>query len=102
MLVNMIDMLNKAKLEKYAVPQFNINNLEWTRFILEECEENKSPVILGVSEGAAKYMGGFRTVYHIVNDLIEYLNKFDMLNGDPSAIISEITNKIKENELNIE
>lgn len=74
MLVNMIDMLNKAKLEKYAVPQFNINNLEWTRFILEECEENKSPVILGVSEGAAKYMGGFRTVYHIVKDLIDYLN----------------------------
>ena len=74
MLVNMCDMLNKAKDEKYAVPQFNINNLEWTRFILEKCEELNSPVILGVSEGAMKYMGGFKTIKDMVVDLIDYLN----------------------------
>lgn len=74
MLVNMKDMLKKAKEGKYAVPQFNINNLEWTRFILEECQNNNSPVILGVSEGAAKYMGGYKTVVDMVNDLIDYLN----------------------------
>ena len=74
MLVNMKDMLNRAKEGKYAVPQFNINNLEWTRFILEECQNNNSPIILGVSEGAASYMGGYKTVYDIVIDLIDYLN----------------------------
>ena len=74
MLVNMKDMLEKAKKDKYAVAQFNINNLEWTRFILEECEELKTPVILGVSEGAAKYMGGFKTIKDMVIDLVEYLN----------------------------
>ena len=74
MLVNMKEMLNIAKKEKYAVPHFNINNLEWTRFILEECEKLKSPVILGVSEGAGKYMGGFKTIYHMVIDLMDYLN----------------------------
>lgn len=74
MLVNMKEMLNKAKEFKYAVAQFNINNLEWTRFILEECQNNNSPVILGVSEGAAKYMGGFKTVADMVRDLIDYLN----------------------------
>ena len=74
MLVNMKDMLLKAKKKKYAVSQFNINNLEWTRFILEECEELKSPLILGVSEGAMKYMGGFKTVKDMVCDLIDYLN----------------------------
>lgn len=74
MLVNMKDMLTKAKNEKYATPQFNINNLEWTRFILEECEKIKTPVILGVSEGAAKYMGGFKTVKDMVTNLMEYLN----------------------------
>lgn len=74
MLENMKKMLNKAKKEKYAVPHFNINNLEWTRFILEECEQLKTPVILGVSEGACKYMGGFKTIYHMVSDLVEYLN----------------------------
>lgn len=73
MLVNMNFMLNNAKKCGYAVPQFNINNLEWTRFILEECQKNNSPVILGVSEGAAKYMGGFKTIFDIVNDLMEYL-----------------------------
>lgn len=74
MLVNMKSMLEKAKNEKYAVPHFNINNLEWTRFILEEVQKNNSPVILGVSEGAMKYMGGFKTVTDMVNNLIDYLN----------------------------
>ena len=74
MLVNMKKMLNKAKKEGYAIPQFNINNLEWTRFILEECNELKTPVILGVSEGAMKYMGGFKTIRDMVVDLIDYLN----------------------------
>lgn len=73
MLVNMNEMLKSAKDKKYAIAQFNINNLEWTRFILEECQNNLSPVILGVSEGAAKYMGGFKTVYDMVKDLVEYL-----------------------------
>jgi len=58
-LVNSIKMLQDAKKGKYAIPQFNINNLEWTKYILEECQANNVPVILGVSEGAAKYMGGF-------------------------------------------
>lgn len=74
MLVTMKNMLNDAYKNKYCVPQFNINNLEWTKFILEECNELKSPVILGVSEGAAKYMGGFSVVYNIVNSLINELN----------------------------
>ena len=59
MLVNFETMLNKAKEQHYAVPQFNINNLEWTKYILEKCNELHVPVILGVSEGATKYMGGF-------------------------------------------
>ena len=74
MLENMTRILNMAKDNKYAVAQFNINNLEWTRFILEECEDIKVPVILGVSEGATKYMGGFKTVVNLVKDLMEYLN----------------------------
>ena len=74
MIVSMKEMLNNAKIDKYAVPQFNINNLEWTRFILEECQKNNSPVILGVSEGAMKYMGGFKTIYDMTNDLMDYLN----------------------------
>ena len=74
MLENMKDMLNKAKENEYAVAQFNINNLEWTRFILEECQANQSPVILGVSEGAAKYMGGYKTVFGMVKNLMEHLN----------------------------
>ncbi|MBQ2639664.1 MAG: class II fructose-1,6-bisphosphate aldolase [Bacilli bacterium] len=63
-------MLLKAKKEHYAVPHFNINNLEWTRFILEECDKLNIPVILGVSEGAAKYMGGYITVTNLVKSLI--------------------------------
>lgn len=74
MLQNMIKMLDKAKKEGYAVPHFNINNLEWTKYILEACEEGKSPVILGVSEGAAKYMGGYNVVTSIVKGLIKDLN----------------------------
>ena len=74
MLENMKDMLNKADSGKYAVPQFNINNLEWTRFILEQCQELKTPVILGVSEGAIKYMGGYKTVSNLVKSLINDLN----------------------------
>lgn len=74
MLVNMKDMLNKADSGKYAVPHFNINNLEWTRFILEKCQELNSPVILGVSEGATKYIGGYKTVSNLVRSLISDLN----------------------------
>ena len=74
MLQNMRKMLKKAHDEKYAVPHFNINNLEWAKYILEECQENNSPVILGVSEGAAKYMGGYRVVSSMVKGLIKDLN----------------------------
>ena len=74
MIVNAINMLNKAKNEKKAVPQFNINNLEWTRYILESCDEANSPVILGASEGAIKYMGGYKTVFNLVKSLVEDLN----------------------------
>lgn len=74
MLVNMIDILNRAKNGKYAVAQFNINNLEWIRFILEETNKLQVPVILGVSEGAAKYMGGYVTVVNLVDNLIKYLD----------------------------
>jgi fructose-bisphosphate aldolase class II len=70
-LVSMTDMLNKGLKEKYAVGQFNINNLEWTQAILGAAEEEKSPVILGVSEGAARHMGGFITVVKMVEGLLE-------------------------------
>ncbi len=73
MLVNFNDMLQKAKKEHYAVPQFNINNLEWTKYILEECNKLNIPVILGVSEGAAKYMGGFLVVSSMVKAMIKSL-----------------------------
>lgn len=72
--MNVRDILKKAKNEKYAIPQFNINNLEWAKYILEVCEEEKSPVFLGVSSGAAKYMGGFNTVVGMVNGLKQDLN----------------------------
>ncbi len=74
MIVNTKKMLEKAKSGKYAVPHFNINNLEWTRYILEECEELNTPVIIGVSEGALKYMGGYHTVVGIVKNLVKDLN----------------------------
>ena len=73
MLENFVEMLNKAKKEHYAVPQFNINNLEWTKNILEECQNLNAPVILGVSEGAAKYMGGYKVVADMVKALMEEL-----------------------------
>ncbi|XKH50372.1 fructose-bisphosphate aldolase [Chryseomicrobium palamuruense] len=72
-LESMKDMLEKAKREGYAVGQFNINNLEYTQAILQAAEEEKSPVILGVSEGAARYMGGFNTVVHMVKGLMKDL-----------------------------
>ena len=74
MLVNGDKILHDAKVGKYAVPQFNINNLEWTKNILEECQNQNIAVILGVSEGAAKYMGGYKVVSAMVNALIEELN----------------------------
>ena len=74
MLVNSKKMLKEAKKNKKAVFQFNINNLEWTRYILEECDKLKVPVILGVSEGAIKYMGGYNVVAALCYSLISDLN----------------------------
>ena len=74
MLVNATEMLKKAKAEGYAVAQININNLEWTKAVLLTAEELKSPVILGVSEGAGKYMTGYKTVAAMVKAMIEELN----------------------------
>ena len=71
MLVSAREMLEKARDGKYAVGQFNINNLEWTKAILQTAEELKSPVILGVSEGAGKYMTGYKTVVGMVNGMLE-------------------------------
>ena len=70
MLVSAKEMLDKAKAGKYAVGQFNINNLEWTKAILLTAQENNSPVILGVSEGAGKYMCGYNTVVGMVNGML--------------------------------
>lgn len=74
MLVNSKDMLEKARLGGYAIPHFNINNLEWAKYILEECETLKVPVILGVSEGAKRYMGGYHVISYFVQGLIKDLN----------------------------
>ena len=74
MLVSAKEMLNKARDGKYAVGQFNINNLEWTKSILLTSQELQSPVILGVSEGAGKYMTGFKTVAAMVKAMMEELN----------------------------
>ena len=73
MLVSAEEMLKKAKAGHYAVGQFNINNLEWTKSILLTAQELKSPVILGVSEGAGKYMCGYKTVVGMVNGMLEEL-----------------------------
>ena len=73
-LVSAKEMLNKAYKEGYAVGAFNINNLEWTKAILLAAEESKSPVILGVSEGAAKYMTGYKVVTEMVKAMVESLN----------------------------
>jgi len=74
MLVSAKEMLTKALEGKYAVGQFNINNLEWTKAVLLTAQELKSPVILGVSEGAGKYMGGYKTIVGMVNGMLEELN----------------------------
>ena len=74
MLVSATEMLKKAVEGHYAVGQFNINNLEWTKAILLTAQENNSPVILGVSEGAGKYMTGFKTVAAMVSAMVETLN----------------------------
>lgn len=70
MITNTKEILLHAFQNGYAVAQFNINNLEWTRFILEECNEKKKPVILGVSEGAINYMGGYNVVVSLVKNLV--------------------------------
>lgn len=74
MIVNIERMLNKAYKERYAVPHFNINNLEWAKYILEECQRLNSPVIIGVSEGAIKYMGGYLVVATMVRSLVKSMN----------------------------
>ncbi len=74
MLVSAKEMLEKARDGHYAVGQFNINNLEWTKAILLTAQELNSPVILGVSEGAGKYMGGYKTIVGMVNGMLEGLN----------------------------
>ena len=71
MLVSAKEMLVKAKAGHYAVGQFNINNLEWTKAVLQTAQENNSPVILGVSEGAGKYMTGYKTIVGMVNGMLE-------------------------------
>ncbi len=72
-LVNMSEMTKKAFEGRYAIPHVNINNLEWTKAILTAAEEEKSPIILGTSEGAVKYMGGMKTIVGMVNGLVEDL-----------------------------
>jgi fructose-bisphosphate aldolase class II len=74
MLVSAKEMLEKARDGKYAVGQFNINNLEWTKAVLQTAQELNSPVILGVSEGAGKYMTGYKTVSAMVKAMIEEMN----------------------------
>ena len=73
-LVSATEMINKAHAGHYAIAAFNINNLEWTKAILEAVEETKTPVILEVSEGAAKYMCGFKTVANMVKNIYEALH----------------------------
>lgn len=73
MLVNSNNLLNNALKDGYAIAAYNINNLEWTRFILEACEEDKSPVILAVTEKSISYFGGVKVVYSVVKSLISEL-----------------------------
>ena len=91
MLVSAKEMLTKAKAGKYAVGQFNINNLEWTKAILQTAQENNSPVILGVSEGAGKYMTGFKTVAAMVKAMIEEMNKpaFESKTAEEKALYTQ-------------
>ena len=96
MLVNFIEMMNKAKKGHYAIPQFNINNLEWTKYILEQCNEMKVPVILGVSEGATKYMGGYKAVSLMVKGLIIRLLILPGHKEDTKKIIKYIYETYKD------
>ena len=73
MIVNATKILIKANEKRYAIPQFNVNNLEWAKYILEECQSNHSPVILGLSEGAIKYMGGYNVAVNVITTLVEDL-----------------------------
>ena len=90
MLVSAKEMLQKAKAGHYAVGQFNINNLEWTKAILLTAQENNSPVILGVSEGAGKYMTGYKTVVGMVNGFSSI-----MYDGSHSPIDENVANTKK-------
>jgi ketose-bisphosphate aldolase len=74
MIVNSKEILEKAKKNKIAIPQFNINNLEWTKYILEECNLNNSPVILGITEKTINYMGGYKVVASLIKNLDNSLN----------------------------
>lgn len=74
MIVNSKELLKTAKKNKEAIPQFNINNLEWTKYILEECNLNNSPVILGITEKTIEYMGGYSVVTSIIRSLYKELN----------------------------
>ena len=84
MLVNATNMLLKARDGHYAVGQFNINNLEWTKSILLTAQEMNSPVILGVSEGAGKYMTGFKTVAAMVSAMVDSMGITCLLYTSPS------------------
>ena len=100
MLVSATEMLKKAKAGHYAVGQFNINNLEWTKAILLTAQELNSPVILGVSEGAGKYMTGYKTVVGMVNGMMEELNitvpvALHLDHGHPSCSTDLITRSKK-------
>ena len=91
MLVSATEMLKKAKAGHYAVGQFNINNLEWTKSILLTAKECKSPVILGVSEGAGKYMGGYHAVVGMVNGLLKDLD----IDGKNIRVIAKVFSPFK-------
>jgi fructose-bisphosphate aldolase (EC 4.1.2.13) len=75
-LVSATEMINKAKEGHYAIPAFNTNNLEWTQCILKAVQETNTPVIIQTSEGAAKYMGGYKMVVDMVNDLIDSMGNY--------------------------
>ena len=81
MLTNMKKELKESYKKKQAIPQFNINNLEWTKFILEECQKENTPVILGVSDSAIEYMGGYNTVTNLVKSLIKDYRSYQSLAG---------------------
>ena len=95
MLVSAKEMLTKAKAGHYAVGQFNINNLEWTKAILLTAEELKSPVILGVSEGAGKYMCGFKTVADMVKAMIDNGMSIDTISDITKMPLEEISKMTK-------